>query len=131
MYMKIQRIDHIVLTVRDIQATCEFYAHALGMKEITFGRERKALQCGQQKINLHEYTKEVEPKAAHPTPGSADLCLISSTPLQNVIEHLEACDIHIIEGPVQRTGANGAIRSIYVRDPDQNLIEICNYIEDS
>lgn len=125
--MKIDRIDHIVLTVRSVEATCRFYADALGMTIVTFGAGRKALAFGRQKINLHEAGREFEPKATHPTPGSADLCLIAATPLAEVIEHLKASGVAITEGPVARTGATGAIRSVYFRDPDGNLVEVSNY----
>ena len=125
--MKIDRLDHLVLTVRDLNATCEFYHRVLGMEEITFGEGRKALQFGPQKINLHQTGNEIEPKAAKPTPGSADLCFITSVPLNEVIEHLKACGVEIEAGPVARTGALGPIQSVYLRDPDHNLLEISNY----
>ena len=121
-------LDHLVLTVRSIAKSVSFYTH-LGMEEVTFGEGRKALLCGAQKINLHEKGREFEPKAAHPTPGSADLCLIVSTPLDQVIETLNHHSVPIVEGPVRRTGARGKIQSLYLRDPDQNLIELSNYIE--
>ncbi len=127
--MNINRIDHIVLTVRDIGRTCEFYSRVLGMEVVTFGDGRTALRFGQQKINLHEAGKEFEPKALHPTPGSGDLCFITDLPLERVINHTRACGAHIIEGPVRRTGALGPIESIYVRDPDGNLIEISNQVK--
>jgi catechol 2,3-dioxygenase-like lactoylglutathione lyase family enzyme len=126
--MKIDRLDHLVLTVRDIQATCAFYATVLGMQVITFGDDRKALQFGQQKLNLHQAGSEFEPKALHPTSGSADLCLITDQPLDQVTEHLRACGVEIELGIVQRTGAMGAIASIYIRDPDGNLLELSNYL---
>jgi catechol 2,3-dioxygenase-like lactoylglutathione lyase family enzyme len=123
----IDRLDHLVLTVADIEATIAFYTSALGMELVTFGN-RKALRFGQQKINLHQAGKEFEPKAAHPTPGSGDLCFITQTPIEDVISHLKALLRPIEEGPVERTGAVGKIRSIYLRDPDLNLIEISNYL---
>ncbi len=126
--MKLERLDHLVLTVKDIQATCDFYTRVLGMSINTFGGNRKALQFGDQKINLHEAGKEFEPKAAHPTPGSADLCFVTSMPLDAVTVHLRAQGVRIIEGPVTRTGAQGPIESVYVRDPDGNLIELSNYL---
>ncbi len=125
--MQIDRLDHLVLTVVDIEASCAFYAQALGMQVITFGENRKALQFGLQKINLHQYHHEFEPKATHPTPGSADLCFITSTPLETVIQHLNSLTIPILEGPVARTGAVGEMDSIYFRDPDGNLIEVAQY----
>ena len=126
--MKIERIDHLVLTVRDIAATCAFYERVLGMEVITFQGDRKALGFGGQKINLHQAGKEVDPKAIHPTPGSGDLCLIASTPLETVIAHLTECQVEIIAGPGPASGATGWIESVYIRDPDGNLLEISNYI---
>lgn len=127
--MHISHLDHLVLTVQDIEATCEFYARVLGFEVIVFGDNRKALKFGQQKINLHQAGKEFEPKAEHPTKGSADLCFIAQTPLEQVIAHLNAEQIAICKGPVNRTGAVGSIRSVYIRDPDLNLIEISNYTD--
>jgi catechol 2,3-dioxygenase-like lactoylglutathione lyase family enzyme len=127
--MRIDRIDHFVLTVTDIRATCDFYSRVLGMSVVTFGQGRKALLFGRQKINLHEVGKEFEPKANVPTAGSADFCLITQTPINEVIAHLEASGVKVAEGPVARTGATGAIWSVYLRDPDQNLIEVSNYSE--
>jgi len=97
------------------------------MEVVTFGSERKALAFGAQKINLHQVGREFEPKADKPTPGSADICFISATPLSNVIAHLTRCEVPILEGPVTRTGATGPIQSVYFRDPDQNLIEVSTY----
>jgi len=125
--MQIQRIDHIVLTARDLAATIAFYQDVLGMRVETFGAGRKALVFGQQKINLHQQGQEFEPKAALPTPGSQDLCFIAATPLKDVIAHLQRCGVEILAGPVARTGASGTIQSVYCRDPDGNLIEIANY----
>jgi catechol 2,3-dioxygenase-like lactoylglutathione lyase family enzyme len=124
--MNILALDHLVLTVTDIDASCRFYADILGMEVITFGDNRKALRFGQQKINLHQLGQEFEPKAAHPTAGSADLCFLTETPLDDIILHLGDCGTMVLEGPVVRTGANGPIISIYIRDPDNNLIEIAN-----
>ena len=129
--MQIDRIDHFVLTVASIDATCDFYARVLGMQVVTFGPGRKALAFGRQKFNLHEVGREFEPKAQVPTAGSADFCLITQTPLDEVVAHLAACGVPLLEGPVTRTGATGAIRSVYVRDPDRNLVEISNYVEDA
>ncbi len=127
--MNISHLDHLVLTVADIETTVDFYTRVLGMQAVTFGEGRKALGFGNQKINLHQAGREFEPKAERPTPGSADLCFIVATPLDRVITHLETQGVSIIEGPVQRTGATGPIRSVYLRDPDQNLIELSNPIE--
>lgn len=127
MTIKIDHIDHIVLTVNDIGTSCRFYSRILGMKIIMFGENRKALSFGNQKINLHETGKEFEPGAANPTPGSADLCLVTQTPLKDVIDHLQKENVAILEGPVTRTGAMGSIISVYFRDPDKNLIEVSCY----
>lgn len=126
--MKIDRLDHLVLTVASIERSCAFYQRVMGFEVVTFLGGRKALQFGQQKINLHEVGKEFDPKALRPTAGSGDLCFIASTPLDEVIKELQAANVEIEIGPVDRTGAIGQIRSVYLRDPDQNLIEISNYI---
>ena len=127
--VEIDRIDHVVLTVRDVEATCAFYARVLGMRVVTFAGGRKALAFGRQKLNLHAAGREFEPKADVPTPGSADLCLITTMPLAQIAAHLAACGVAIVEGPVARTGATGPIRSLYFRDPDRNLIEVASYDE--
>jgi catechol 2,3-dioxygenase-like lactoylglutathione lyase family enzyme len=126
--MIINRLDHLVLTVRDIEKTCAFYTAVLGMEVVTFGNGRKALAFGQQKINLHASGKEFTPHAKAPTPGSADLCFITDTPLAAVIAELKQQQVNILEGPVERTGAQGKILSVYFRDPDENLIEVSNYV---
>jgi catechol 2,3-dioxygenase-like lactoylglutathione lyase family enzyme len=125
--MKIDRLDHLVLTVQDIDKTIEFYVKVLNMQPVSFTNNRRALSFGQQKINLHPAAAPFKPHAIKPTPGSADLCFISSTPIPEVIAHLKTAGIMIEEGPVQRSGATGPITSIYFRDPDGNLIEISNY----
>lgn len=125
--MKIKNIDHLVLTVADIEKTVDFYTSILGFEVVTFGENRKALTFGNQKINLHQKGKEFEPKAEHPTCGSADLCFISETDIHEVLQELKEKNIEIIEGIVERTGALGKIQSVYFRDPDLNLIEISNY----
>lgn len=127
--MKIDRLDHLVLTVKDIDTTCDFYQKVMGMEVVTFKGNRKALTFGNQKINLHQVGKEFEPKANIPTSGSADLCFISKTSLNEVDAHLKSCGVNVIEGPIERTGATGAIISLYFRDPDLNLIEVSNYLE--
>lgn len=127
--MQISHLDHLVLTVASIEQSCEFYQRVLGFEVVTFRGDRKALCFGQQKINLHQVGKEFEPKAEKPTAGSADLCFIAVTPLEGIIAELHQHGISIEEGPIQRTGATGVIMSVYIRDPDQNLIEISNYIE--
>ena len=124
--MHIDYLDHLVLTVQDIQTTCEFYSRVLGMQVVTFAEGRKALQFGNQKINLHQRGKEIEPKAQHPTPGSADLCFLTSMPLEQVTAHLQSRNVALLLGPVERTGATKSLVSIYLRDPDGNLLEISN-----
>lgn len=125
--MKIDRVDHFVLTVASIDVTCEFYARVLGMEVTEFAGGRKAISFGVQKINLHQKGKEFEPKARTPKPGSGDFCLISAIPIKDVVTHLEALGVEIEEGIVPRTGATGSIQSVYFRDPDGNLIEISEY----
>jgi catechol 2,3-dioxygenase-like lactoylglutathione lyase family enzyme len=127
--MKILRLDHIVLTVRDVNITSEFYNNVLGMEIVTFEDNRKALLFGEQKINLHKFGKELEPRAQYPTPGSADLCFITKKSVEELKMEIESKGIKIIEGPVKRIGAIGMINSIYLMDPDNNLIELSNYIE--
>ncbi|WP_375181383.1 VOC family protein [Chryseobacterium sp.] len=126
--MKIKSIDHLVLTVADIEKTVDFYTSILGFEVVVFGENRKALTFGNQKINLHQKVKEFEPKAEHPTCGSADLCFISETDIYEVLQELKEKNIEIIEGIVERTGALGKIQSVYFRDPDLNLIEVSNYL---
>lgn len=128
--MKVIRLDHLVLTVADLDVTCEFYSRVLGMEDFHFssgGMERRALKFGAQKINLHQAGAEFEPKAAHPGPGSADLCLIVEETMEQVIAHLRDNDVAVEQGPVQRSGAQGPIISVYFRDPDGNLIEVSRY----
>jgi catechol 2,3-dioxygenase-like lactoylglutathione lyase family enzyme len=126
--VNIDRIDHVVMTVRNLGATCAFYSRVLAMEVVTFAGDRKALAFGRQKINLHQAGREFEPRANAAAPGTIDICLITTTPLAEVIEHLKACGVPIIEGPVLKTGATGPIRSVYFRDPDDNLIEVSNYL---
>ena len=125
--MKIERLDHWVLTVGDVDATVAFYERVLGMRAVTFGNGRRALAFGKQKINLHPAAAPLRPHAARPTPGSGDLCLVTRAPIGEVIAELEAANIAIEEGPVPRTGALGPVMSVYFRDPDGNLIEISRY----
>ena len=125
--IQLERLDHLVLTVEDIDETCAFYQEVLGMKVTTFGEGRKALHFGKQKINLHQRGEEFEPKAQTPRSGSADLCFVAQTSPQEVMEHLAACNVFIIEGPVSRTGALGQLTSVYFRDPDGNLLEVSSY----
>lgn len=124
--MKVAKLDHLVLTVKDIDISSKFYSEVLGMAVVTFGDGRKALTFGDQKINLHETGKEFEPKALNPTLGSSDLCFITNDPLEMVLKQFANQGISTILGPVKRTGARGAINSVYLFDPDGNLIEISN-----
>ena len=126
--MRVDHLDHLVLTVKDIEASVSFYTRVLGMTETTFAGGRKALAFGSSKINLHEAGHEFEPKAAAPTPGSGDLCLIVDDDLDAVHAQLAAAGVMVEIGPVKRTGAVGEIISVYIRDPDQNLIELSNYL---
>jgi len=126
--MKIKSLDHLVLTVKDIEKTVFFYVSVLGMEKEIFKENRVALKYGNQKINLHEYKNEFEPKAKNVMPGSADLCFISENNISEVLQHLKALDIPVLEGPIKRTGACGTLLSVYIRDPDLNLIEISNYL---
>ena len=126
--MRVDRLDHLVLTVASIEATVEFYTRVLGMGVVTFGAGRTALTFGTSKINLHETSNEFEPKALHPTPGSADICLIVDDGIADVIAQLAVAGVPVEAGPVERTGATGPIVSCYLRDPDHNLIELSNYV---
>ncbi|MGI9887143.1 VOC family protein [Vibrio chagasii] len=125
--MEVSHLDHLVLTVNNIEITIDFYQRVLGMKPIQFGEGRWALSFGNQKINLHQQGKEFEPKAKHVQAGSADLCFITNTPIDEVFDHITGQGVIIEEGPVERTGAVDKITSIYLRDPDRNLIEVSNY----
>jgi catechol 2,3-dioxygenase-like lactoylglutathione lyase family enzyme len=124
---RIDHLDHLVLTVGDVERTAAFYHRVLGMKVETFGAGRTALRFGQQEINLHPHGRELEPKALRPTPGSADLCFVIHGTLAHVASHLRASGVPVGEGPVARTGAGGAMTSIYLRDPDGNLVELSTY----
>ena len=125
----ISSLDHLVLTVQSISRTISFYTDILGMEEVVVGHGRRALVFGNQKINLHEFKKEFLPKAKEPTPGSGDLCFVLAIPLADAILKLQSLNVAIEEGPVERTGAKGKIQSIYVRDPDGNLIELSEYVD--
>lgn len=126
--MKIKNIDHIVLTVSDINSTVDFYQNVLGMETVSFAQGRTALTFGSQKLNLHQHGKEFEPRARSPLPGSIDLCFITETPLEEAMSQVRDKGVSIIEGPVDKTGALGRIKSFYFRDPDMNLIEVSNYL---
>ncbi|MEG2140119.1 MAG: VOC family protein [Bilophila sp.] len=127
--LRIDDLDHLVLTVADIETTRHFYEEVLGMVAFTFGGGRTALSFGNTKINLHQAGKELSPHALHPVPGSADLCLVTRTPFAEVLLHLKRHRVTVVEGPVPREGATGPMLSVYVRDPDGNLIEIASYNE--
>jgi len=125
--MNITSLDHLVLTVKSVERSCHFYGEVLGMEIVTFGQDRKAASFGQQKINFQEVGKEIDPKAKYPTSGSGDLCLITEDTPAHVLQQLKQKGVAVELGPVQRTGALGPITSIYVRDPDDNLVEISSY----
>lgn len=126
--MRIDRIDHFVLTVADIDATIAFYTTILGMTAVVFGGDRKALRFGDSRINLHPTDEKGGPKAHRPTPGSADVCLVVGDPIEAVIAELTGAGVPIEVGPVEREGARGQMTSVYLRDPDDNLIELSNYL---
>ncbi len=128
--MRVLRIDHVVVTARDPDRTIAFYERVLGMRAVTFGDGRRALVFGDQKLNLHQAGREFEPKAAAPAPGAIDICFTTDVPLDAVIRHLEACGVPIEAGPVGKTGARSRLRSVYLRDPDGNLVEISNEVTD-
>jgi len=127
--MKIDSLDHLVLTVKDIDASCRFYEKVLGMETVTFSNNRKALSFGTQKINLQQLGRESTLRAEYPTSGSGDLCFVTSVVLSDVIAHLKSCGVNPIAGPVERNGARGQMMSVYFRDPDMNLVEVSNYSE--
>ena len=124
--IEIESLDHLVLTVRDIERACAFYERVLGLRRETFGAGRVALHFGRQKINLHPHPTPHDLVARSPAPGTADLCFLTATPLPAVAAHLTACGVDLVAGPVERSGATGPIRSLYCRDPDGNLIELAN-----
>lgn len=130
--ISLQRLDHLVLTVADVEATCQFYSRVLGCEVVRFGEDlaRYALRIGEspQKINLHPAEHPFKPAAQTPQLGSADLCFITSVPLDNVVKHFHGLEVPIIDGPVERTGTLGPILSVYIRDPDGNLIEVSNVL---
>lgn len=129
--MKVQRIDHVVLTVADLDRTLEFYERVLGMTPVSFGEGRRALAFGDQKLNLHQAGREFEPKALRPTPGAIDLCLTTDVPLDEVAAHLRSESVVIEHGPVDKVGARRPLRSLYFRDPDGNLVEVSNEVTSS
>lgn len=129
MSIKIKSIDHLVITARDLGATVDFYTRVLGMEHVEFGGGLHSVNFGSQKFNIHDTNTPVTPKAAAPTPGTEDFCLITETPIADVIAHLEACDVAVEEGPVSRSGAGGTLNSVYFRDPDGNLVEVSNIVD--
>ena len=126
--MELESIDHLVLTVADLDATIAFYTEVLGMHEITFAGGRKGLAFGDNKINLHVHGHDFEPHARAPTPGSADFCLLTETPLRDVMRHLAERGVDLVAGPVDKVGAVRPLRSVYIRDPDGNLVELANEV---
>jgi catechol 2,3-dioxygenase-like lactoylglutathione lyase family enzyme len=127
--MSIRALDHLVLTVRDAETIRRFYVNGLNMRWVEFGERRHALRFGEQKINLHYHGRELEPRALHPQPGSADLCFLSDEPLEVTAKRMERLGVPLLVGPVERTGATGQILSLYYRDPDGNLVEISENID--
>lgn len=128
MTLSISHLDHFVLTVRDIDRTCAFYRDALGMERRDFAPDRVGLFFGQQKINLHAADNPIDPNVRHATPGSADLCFITETPIEEAKKHLEAHGVRIITGPGKRSGARSTLMSVYFYDPDENLVEVANEV---
>lgn len=126
MTIKIKSLDHLVITASDLSATVEFYSWILGMEHVEFGNGLHAMQFGSQKFNIHDASTDVTPKAANIVPGSEDFCLLTDTPISEVVAHLQACGVAIEEGPVTRSGAAGTLNSVYFRDPDGNLVEVSN-----
>lgn len=129
--ISIDGVDHLVLTVADVERSADFYERILGMRPVSFPDDRRAVSFGVQSIKLHPASDLVEPTATHPVPGSANLCFVTGNALSEVQEHLRSHDVRIEEGPVSRTGAQGPITSLYLRDPDGNLIEIARYDEET
>ena len=125
--ISIDRVDHLVLTVADVDRAVEFYAQVLGMEPVTFPGERRAVRFGDKTIKLHQASELVGPTATHPVPGSANLCFVTNNALSEVQDHLRSNEVWIEEGPVVRTGSLGPITSLYLRDPDGNLIEVAKY----
>lgn len=127
--MDLTGIDHFVLTVEDVEATCAFYSEVLDVEVVTFGEGRRALQFGDQKVNLHPAGDEFEPKAALPTPGGGDFCVTTDAPIDTVERRLRDAGVEVVHGPVEQQGAVGPMLSVYFRDPDGNLVEVANYRE--
>ena len=128
MTIEIKSLDHLVITASDLQATVRFYSKVLGMEHVEFGDGLHAMHFGNQKFNIHDATTDVRPKARNIVPGSEDFCLLTETPVSEVIRHLQHCGVAIEEGPVNRSGAAGTLESVYFRDPDGNLVEVSNVV---
>ena len=128
MTIEIKSLDHLVITASDLQATVRFYSKVLGMEHVEFGDGLHAMHFGNQKFNIHDATTDVRPKARTIVPGSEDFCLLTETPVSEVIRHLQHCGVVIEEGPVNRSGAAGTLESVYFRDPDGNLVEVSNVV---
>jgi len=128
MTIRIKSLDHLVITASDLQATIDFYTKVLGMEHVAFGDNLHAVHFGDQKFNIHDASTDVSPKARNIVPGSEDFCLISETPVSQVIQHLQDCGVTVEQGPVMRSGAAGVLESVYFRDPDGNLVEVSNVI---
>lgn len=126
--ISVERLDHLVLTVRSVEVTCAFYERVLGVEALSLPGGRRALRLGDQKVSLHEVGHELVPHALRPTPGSGDLCLVTRVPLEDAIAHVRSCGVDIVEGPVRRAGATGPLVSAYLRDPDGNLVELANEV---
>lgn len=129
MTIRIKNLDHLVITASDLQATIDFYTTVLGMEHVAFGDNLHAVHFGNQKFNIHDASTDVSPKALNIIPGSEDFCLLSETEISLVIQHLRMCGVTIEEGPVKRSGAAGTLESVYFRDPDGNLVEVSNVID--
>lgn len=125
---RIERLDHVALTVSDVEAACAFYSRAFGMEPVTLPGGRRALRFGRQTLHLRAAGDGADPRPRHARPGAADLCFVTEVPLDEIAPHLAACGVGIVEGPVERPGAEGMLVSIYVHDPDGNLIELSNEI---
>jgi catechol 2,3-dioxygenase-like lactoylglutathione lyase family enzyme len=126
--VRIDRLDHVAITVSEIDAACAFYARAFGMEPVTLPGDHRALRFGRQTLHLRAAAGDEEPRAHHARPGAADLCFVTEVPLDELAPHLAACGVGIVEGPVERPGAEGMLVSIYLHDPDGNLIELSNEI---
>jgi len=128
MPIKIKSMDHLVITASNLRTTVDFYSRVLGMEHVEFGDGLHAMHFGDQKFNIHDASTDVTPKAENIVPGSEDFCLLTETPISEVVDHLQACGVAVEEGPITRSGAAGTLDSVYFRDPDGNLVEVSNVI---